>query len=135
MNRWSSENPLPGGARNDSGRATTAVVQRQRSRSAGVGSSGAVEVDGGEAVFGAKASVEFGLTLASEEMQGLTISRQLDGTADVADVLFGVIDSELVINRGDEILNFHGIVLHEHAILVRSAPNAPALDAASRNSQ
>jgi len=48
---------------------------------------------------------------------------------------FCMIDSQLVIDRGDKILNLHWIVFHEHAVLVRNTPNAPALDTTSRNGQ
>src|SRR5262245_52954726 len=71
----------------------------------------------------------------SQESQGLAIPGEFDGTPDVADVFLGVLDSELVIDRGDKILNFYRIILHEHAVFVRRTPNSPTLNTASRYCQ
>lgn len=46
-------------------------------------------------------------------------------TADVAEVLFGVTDSELVIEGGNEFLNRRHIVLHQPAAFVRNTHSSP----------
>jgi hypothetical protein len=60
-----------------------------------------------------------GFARIHRKSQRLAIARQLDRAADVAGVLFAVVDSKLVIHRGDEIRNLDGRVLDEHAVVVR----------------
>ena len=53
-----------------------------------------------------------------QERQRLAVACQLYRTADVADVLFAVVDAQLVIDRGDEVGHLDGRVFYEHAIVV-----------------
>src|SRR5437868_10240259 len=68
---------------------------------------------------------------SQQELDWLSL-REFDGAADVADVLFLIIDAQLFVERGEQVGYFHGMIFDEHPFLVALAQHAAAGDTRSR---